>query len=354
MDIPPPPRFSPVPYHFNYQYRQNPSLVSIDDGKGGQKLINRNRPIMLHAQYISWDEDPPIEPAKELQKLTDPKAIACYELLEKMFEERPIWTRIAIQHHIPREYHVYLKHVIHYLSYTIQNGPWRSSVVKFGLDTRSSSEYRIYQTRRFRHNLKHTEDTEDTGLSYVFDGVNVIGGSVVQFCDITDPDIRKVIDKGSIRETIDKEAGWYEDLDYQRIKVLLYLKYKAIMDKTPLDKSQVNSIINGVPPPIVGVNRLQTNRQQAQDKNMQLSADRGTDSEDNEEDEDVAVDVDEVSKSTGPSDELLNHIIPVSKDNVDILRDLSGLVSSNDLFGVELGKTAEKQSTGNEDDDLDN
>lgn len=197
----------------------------------------------MYAQYISWDEKPPQSPSKELQKLTDKGAVECFNFLTNLFEKRPIWTRKAIEHHVPKHLSIYLKQVLHYTSYMIQNGPWRDAVVRFGIDTRSSPEYRFYQTRRFRYNLQRDKDSDkDTRLPYQFDGINMISGTIIQFCDITDSDIKILVDEGRVRKEVDSEAGWYEDIDYHRIKLLLYLKYKAISDNVPLSRSKIKEV----------------------------------------------------------------------------------------------------------------
>lgn len=164
--------------------------------------------------------------------------------MKELFNKRPIWTRRALEFHLGENHSHHLKTVIHYVSYTIQNGPWRDAVVKFGVDTRFSPEYRIYQTRRFRYNLQKVGEKYDSHLPYQFDGVHLMTGSVVQFCDITDPDIRTIIDNGKIRKSIDKEAGWFESIDYQRIKTLLYFKYKTISEKSSLEGFSMQKISN--------------------------------------------------------------------------------------------------------------
>lgn len=324
MDIPPPPRFSPISYPFNYRYRQNPSLVAIDDGKGGYKLINRNKPAILYAQYILWNSEPPKEHAKELQELTDPKAIECRKLMEKLFEDRPIWTRRSIEYHLPKEYRPYLKHVIHYVSYVLHSGPWRNAVVKYGIDTRSNPDYRIYQTRRFRYNFKSSDAAADP--PYVFDGVNMIDGSIVQFCDITDPDIRQVIDNATVRETVDKEAGWFEDLDYHKIKLLLYMKHKAVSEHTTVDKAQIQTIVNGLPSILQGLGTKITlgpkpnDNEAGQSGVKDLSSSESGESDDGESDD----------NNENFQGEELAQVIPLSKDNVDALKDLSGIVRWNE------------------------
>lgn len=247
-DIIPPPQFSPLKYPFNYGYRQNPALMAVDDGNGGHTLINKSGTSLLHAQYISFQDDPPKSPSKELQKLTDPKHIECYHYLNSLFEQRPIWTRRALTINLPPHLRQSVKHVLHYVSFTMSNGPWRSAVIKYGIDVRSSKEYRFYQTRWFRYSSSNDDDISNrNGLPYQFDGIHMIAGSVLQFCDITDPDLKSLIENSKTLDKVDKDSGWFDPLDFHRIKTLLYLKQKAIVDKTPLSNTKIQEALQSKP-----------------------------------------------------------------------------------------------------------
>lgn len=298
-------------------------MVAIDDGKGGQMLVNRNKPVMLHAQYILWDDEPPKEHSKELQELTDPNAIECRRLMEELFEQRPMWTRRSIEYHLPKKYRIYMKTVIHYVSYSLQEGPWRNAVVKYGVDTRSLPEFRIYQTRRFGHGFKQSETYTDP--PYVFDGENMMDGSIVQFCDITDPDIVTVIENAPIRETVDKEAGYFEDLDYRKIKMLLHLKYKAIAENKEPDPVQVRNIVHGTEVTLNGKGKTPS-KSKSNESGSEGSDEKMTESEPEPEPEESDDNNDNNEEDKNNQTQDANQIIPISRDYADSLRDLSGIV----------------------------
>lgn len=152
LDMLPPPKFSPLPYPYHYGYRQNAGVMVVDDGKGGSKIINVKSAQKLFSSIISAEDPTPMGPAKELvnKPITDKNIQECYDELVKLFDQRPIWTRRALEYHLPENCRKLIKFAIHRVAYAFRGGPWRASSVKYGIDPRSSPEYRFYQTRFFR------------------------------------------------------------------------------------------------------------------------------------------------------------------------------------------------------------
>ncbi|ALC42866.1 l-2-37Cd [Drosophila busckii] len=69
--------------------------------------------------------------------------------VKKLFEENPIWTRIALLYEsgVSNEK---LKCIIPSLAFYFSNGPWRSLYVRYGYDPRKDFKSRYYQTFDFR------------------------------------------------------------------------------------------------------------------------------------------------------------------------------------------------------------
>lgn len=162
LDMLPPPKFSPVTLPFNYGYRQNVGVAVVEDGKGGSKLINTKTAPKLYAISISVDEPSPTGPSKELNRPPDEPTQECINALNKLFDERPIWSRRALEYHLPANLQRNIKYALPRISYTFRGGPWRTLNVKFGLDPRSSSEYRFYQSRYFRNPSSNEFDSKRT------------------------------------------------------------------------------------------------------------------------------------------------------------------------------------------------
>ena len=151
LDMLPPPKFAPVTLPFNYGYRQNVGVTVVEDGKGGSKLVNTKTGPKLYSITISADDPSPTGPLKELEGPPDKPTQECLDVLTKLFDERPIWSRRALEYHVPAHLQKSIKSTLPRISYSFRGGPWRSTAVKFGVDPRSSPEYRFYQTRYFRN-----------------------------------------------------------------------------------------------------------------------------------------------------------------------------------------------------------
>ncbi|KAH8297994.1 hypothetical protein KR018_004247 [Drosophila ironensis] len=69
--------------------------------------------------------------------------------VKKLFDECPIWTRIALQYESGLT-NDKLKCITPSLAYYFSNGPWRTLYVRFGYDPRRDFNSRFYQTFDFR------------------------------------------------------------------------------------------------------------------------------------------------------------------------------------------------------------
>lgn len=71
------------------------------------------------------------------------------DLLKKSFEERPVWSKIALEYELKKS-SVTLKYTLPCVSYFATNGPWRALWIRFGYDPRLEQSSFIYQTVDFR------------------------------------------------------------------------------------------------------------------------------------------------------------------------------------------------------------
>ncbi|CAK1602835.1 unnamed protein product [Parnassius mnemosyne] len=76
-----------------------------------------------------------------------------YDIVKKMFEERPIWSLNLVKYHTKIRLSS-LKIIMPCLAIYMKDGPWRMLWVRFGYDPRKDPGARIYQTLDFR--LRHT------------------------------------------------------------------------------------------------------------------------------------------------------------------------------------------------------
>ena len=129
---------------------------------------------------------------------------------QRLFDERPIWTRRALRNRLPEadwkkvgDNHA--KYLYQYIGYLWASGPWRDAVNKFGIDPRDDVRYRHYQTTMFVIGPQPGRDlnaaTQSPSGSHLFDGKRVApDGKLFQACDISDPLLVSVLSTTNLRD----------------------------------------------------------------------------------------------------------------------------------------------------------
>lgn len=186
-------------------------------------VIIENRPPPARNQAIPHDErDVPAEALKDLPPLAllEPAMQRLIESARLLLDERPIWTRRALQNRVAAEDLKAVgsnsaKYMYQYVGYLFDSGPWRDAIVKFGVDPRKNPSLRKYQTMTFmldKEDLVKEKSTTRKSLQFgssdlgsmdthIFDGKGVsLDGKVWQVCDITDPLLVSLLSTTDIRE----------------------------------------------------------------------------------------------------------------------------------------------------------
>ncbi|KAK7205291.1 RNA polymerase III transcription factor IIIC subunit-domain-containing protein [Myxozyma melibiosi] len=281
-DLPPPPRFSAIVTPFSYEYRQNPAVTTVTDASGETKLVNRHVPQRILVKRMRWADKESI-PGPEypethlppLKAFTHPQIEELLNTLKAAFEERPIWTRRALEAEKITESlaNVWLhfgKHLIAYVAYTWKTGPWRTTYTKYGIDPRTDQKYAKYQTEYFRITTKDEEEMisykkqgwktstgsrddddqkEDNGdgssavPKHVFDGVHLPSGRSFQLCDISDPVLSELLANSSMRETPTEHDGWYKATTMSKLRRLVRVKLKALYVGQVVKQMEVAKIL---------------------------------------------------------------------------------------------------------------
>ncbi|KAL1915198.1 uncharacterized protein VTP21DRAFT_7474 [Calcarisporiella thermophila] len=152
-----PPLFTRIELPIQYNYKQNPNLVPViekgHEGEQNVKLLSRVRRVVLPIIRVGgMAEEVPTAPHPETQK--NRALVIDEEYLNKiaeLFNKREIWTKIALRNQLPPEEQHKLKKALPFLAYVFSTGPWRGTWVKFGVDPRTDSRFRIYQTVDLRN-----------------------------------------------------------------------------------------------------------------------------------------------------------------------------------------------------------
>lgn len=175
--------------------------------------------------------------------------IAARELITK----RPIYTRRAMFNSLSRPDLIKVgqnatKHIQQYIGYMFEGGPWGAAIIRFGVDPRKNSKYRIYQTLVFQletepvgamHGRKDNQTRRDMEIvknmgeqadSHIFDGKKVYTeGKMWQLCDITDPLLAQLIATKELRDRCHLwYDGWYHNASLARVRAIMRKKMMMI------------------------------------------------------------------------------------------------------------------------------
>ncbi|CAO0790251.1 unnamed protein product [Mucor circinelloides] len=255
----PPPLFTNIEVPFSYGYKQNAAVVRVrvrqPDGSFNIKLLNRSKYQTVQVTAIQYEDEN--APSKSWHNLKPPATDLEKEAIQAiadLFKDRPIWSRFAVKSNLDFKYHKLIKRALVHTAYTFQNGAWRDTWVKYGLDPRKDQKYYIYQqldirrivregmqrkivSRRVNPNTirtrsSHIEPPEVVPDQHIFDGKKKPGPiSGYQLCDITDPDIVPLIHNPDYRkEYTTKFAGFLYKCVHERLRKILKKKYTALQD----------------------------------------------------------------------------------------------------------------------------
>ncbi|TFK55860.1 hypothetical protein OE88DRAFT_1716528 [Heliocybe sulcata] len=262
----PPPLFSRQSVPQNYGFKSN-SMSTVttfvdQDGQEKKRLINRSRwkgygPVSI----VFADPTVPTKPYPQVEEVRGQVDQSLLKRLEHHFEERPIWTRLALLNQFTpleaREIHN-SKIMLPLVSYAFSDGPWRDTLMRFGYDPRKESNGRFYQRLYFR-NVNHpivrpsvvtrrhdgrsatlAPPVDDQGqpmeagqrTSHIFDGVtHTKETAAFQLCDIHDPLLKDMIeDEDGVREACNERDGWYTTHAFESIKTVLRHKFFSLVD----------------------------------------------------------------------------------------------------------------------------
>ncbi|KND00444.1 transcription factor TFIIIC subunit TFC1 [Spizellomyces punctatus DAOM BR117] len=272
----PPPSFSRIEWPLDYGYRQNFAVVKVLVRQTGNeppvmKLINRYRRIKFTAiTFNKSTQEVPSGPPEGVSLADIPnEALA---RMRALFQERPIWTRLALHNSMPPAYRNLMKRLMPIHAYVATSGPWRDCWIRYGYDPRRDREARLYQIidvrfvktpRAFARakrligvvesaqlvrgraynpgedreassesELPQSVDANQSDDSHIFDGETFRESGLFQMCDVTDPDLVKMIhSKHFIRSTYDDRDGWFERSHYDAIRDMTKKKIYKLQGK---------------------------------------------------------------------------------------------------------------------------
>ncbi|GAO16963.1 uncharacterized protein UV8b_06668 [Ustilaginoidea virens] len=260
VDVIPPPIFTHMSLPFNYFYSQNPYVRTTEDGD------TFNLTAVKQVGYFIGAEDPAPDGPQLPPDMADSRMLEVVEQLQDAFKIRPMWTRRSLMNHLQGKLQSWneLKKYLNYAAYQFKGGPWRDSVVPYGVDPRTDPRFRIYQTLMFKLK-KHRRTIKDqtwqsvrksqmgasntmadkASDSHIFDGQTYsTDGKVWQVCDINDPLLRELLDNAAVRPECDvNNSGWYHGGLWAKVKAIMKTKLVGIQFGRQLGKEDFASTL---------------------------------------------------------------------------------------------------------------
>lgn len=301
----PPPTWSNANVPQGYAYRQTPTMTIANDPLTGKVLVKNTAPApRIFSHQVQWDTvDYPTTPMAGIPPLEAESRTykATVVALQRLFEQRPIWTRRAMLNSLESNLSSFnvVRFCVAHVAYAARSGPWRDTYIKLGVDPRTDPKYRKYQAimlqliprtgnskilaptdpakkpqrkiddqtgkaadnetdqvdvlrerrkREYKETYARYWSKSDNVTSHIFDGVSALppDGKVWQLCDITDPQIAALrdIDDAYIRTTCERKAfGWYMNGTAAKMRIALKAKVDALRDGNGLDPALLEDFL---------------------------------------------------------------------------------------------------------------
>jgi general transcription factor 3C polypeptide 5 (transcription factor C subunit 1) len=175
-----------------------------------------------------------------------------YDLLVKMFSERPIWTALSIFDNLSNnrtfqelqlnESSTIFFHTLAYVAYYIKNGPFKMCWVRYGVNPIKTSAYSEYQsivlslkdwefadeiTKRIKRRYIPKVETVPPGISSLTSLPNRLFYGV-QLCDLKDSFVKDLLKV--VRNKYSLKSGWYEEEVIVSIRKFCLLKLQRMLN----------------------------------------------------------------------------------------------------------------------------
>ena len=205
---------------------QNLAMKKIIGKDGKVTAVNTQMAAKSYLLYCSPDSKSVPTTAPEIipsENTLDPLIKETIANLRNIMDERPIVTRRVIGNLISEYHDSRLRVAYPYVGYSFRKGPWKDSIIKYGVDPRSDPKYRFYQTVLFKLFTGDESDSDTTESlkegrksnsgqlktkSHIFDGKTIHrDGKVWQVCDIKDPLLEGILNTEELRKKCEVYKG---------------------------------------------------------------------------------------------------------------------------------------------------
>lgn len=251
--FPGPPTFAATGQPYRYEYQQAAGVRFKRDEDGTVSSLNMQAgPRKLRLPVPPDIEEVPQGPPPGLAAFSPSGAMLpqIVEQLKNLLEERPLVTTRVALNALPHCGDTAYREATQWVGYSFKAGPFRDTLIKYGVDPRSDPKYRIYQTLMFQldkraaraagdnagrwnRSIRHIPNPQDIEKkSHVFDGKHVsLNGKTWQVCDVSDALIKRILDTPDIATECDVYGfGWYHDGTLCKARVIMREKMEALFE----------------------------------------------------------------------------------------------------------------------------
>jgi general transcription factor 3C polypeptide 5 (transcription factor C subunit 1) len=272
--FPGPPTFTSFDIPHKYEYQQASGVIFVQDESG--QVVSKN--ISAPPKRVTWGLPPDVDEVPQKPPMEIPTKNPAGEMLpraikelQKLLDDRPLVTKRVALNAMPPISDTIFKEATQFVGYSFKAGPWRDSLIKYGVDPRTDPKYRFYQTLMFQVDkeafkpvpddkqpmLKSTETnsrwarplrhTRDDPTTHIFDGKNITAnGKTWQVCDVTDPVVRDIFATDDIPATCDVyQWGWYHNGTLAKARTIMKdkMRYLFAREEPPHDDYAVLATI---------------------------------------------------------------------------------------------------------------
>ncbi|XP_069120518.1 general transcription factor 3C polypeptide 5-like isoform X2 [Argopecten irradians] len=138
-------------YLLRKDVEHRPGYINPDRNRPQNLIGTVRQKRTIYTQFCSYGDPIPTGVSENVKdylrsKYNNPEA---EQKLKQLFEERPIWSRMALNPHFPK-HKLKLKFLLPLTGFYFLSGPWRCLWCKFGFDPLKSPEAKMFQTVDFR------------------------------------------------------------------------------------------------------------------------------------------------------------------------------------------------------------
>ncbi|XP_078350736.1 general transcription factor 3C polypeptide 5-like [Oculina patagonica] len=288
-----PPVFSRFDRPSNYNYNPEPQSArgckanqgdDLDEIRlAGTRTRNRRPAHAIAVNFITPEVPSVANPKAEeaANKLKD----GLVEAIKKLFINRPVWSRAALQCHLTSASHERMKQLLAATAYYWLNGPWRTLWTRIGYDPRKDPSAKIYQMVDFRvgsrkigkdlpikakrssstyilpnlvrktgtpgvlvkeavmvgsDNKQDDKQSQDQDLPYVFTPNKMPKQKQLfyQVCDLHDPEIQRIVSQndGQEDECLERD-GWFLPGTNDKLRAILCQRTTELAERLKQEQS---------------------------------------------------------------------------------------------------------------------